>query len=315
MRFVLCEAHRAAERLVMEHPFKVGGRYRNRLGEYEVVAIQEPYMTIRYLRGKTMEVDAELQARIWRNIQAENRIAPERKRTASKPRPKRRTVHFAGLEEGDFKDNVTGTHWRARDALGGLLAQHTSALCGCSFESHAIYRRPEVHIVRPEWYDTRFKSRKAKFVLELDTNRARYGFYVERTNDPMDSSWDWLRFERAVSVDEALRDTVEKAMEERDLEWIVEVWPEGASDPLTTYVRGKRDIFEWNMPDAVKELPRSEFLAQINRLVCNHWLALYLGSRMTKDDAIAAGPELADQVAQTYRRLWPLYKASANPAR
>lgn len=54
------------------HPFKVGQRYQNRDGDYEVVSITEPTMVIRYVNGYTLESLITLQARIWENMQEED---------------------------------------------------------------------------------------------------------------------------------------------------------------------------------------------------------------------------------------------------
>jgi hypothetical protein len=54
------------------HPFKVGKRYRNRNGEYQVISINDPNMVIRYLDGRTIESQIVLQARIWENIQGDD---------------------------------------------------------------------------------------------------------------------------------------------------------------------------------------------------------------------------------------------------
>jgi hypothetical protein len=51
------------------HPFKIGKHYRNRDGEYQVIQINEPNMTIRYQDGRTLLSSIDLQRRIWENIQ------------------------------------------------------------------------------------------------------------------------------------------------------------------------------------------------------------------------------------------------------
>lgn len=51
------------------HPFIVGQQYQNRDGEYQVIQINEPNMTIRFLDGRTVQSSIVLQARIWENIQ------------------------------------------------------------------------------------------------------------------------------------------------------------------------------------------------------------------------------------------------------
>jgi hypothetical protein len=52
------------------HPFHVGGLYANRNGEYEVVDIAPPKMTVRYHDGGTLVADIAILARIWENLQA-----------------------------------------------------------------------------------------------------------------------------------------------------------------------------------------------------------------------------------------------------
>ena len=59
------------------HCFKVGRRYRNRKGEYEVIAIKPPRMVIRYSDGEVFEATLAIQERIWRNIQAELELGSE----------------------------------------------------------------------------------------------------------------------------------------------------------------------------------------------------------------------------------------------
>lgn len=51
--------------------FEVGGRYRNRRGEYEVLSIDHPVMQIRYDNGDIASVDVVTQRRIYSNIQEE----------------------------------------------------------------------------------------------------------------------------------------------------------------------------------------------------------------------------------------------------
>lgn len=51
--------------------FEVNGVYRNRVGQYEVLAINGPKMKVRYEDGNEAELNVNIQARIWENILAE----------------------------------------------------------------------------------------------------------------------------------------------------------------------------------------------------------------------------------------------------
>jgi hypothetical protein len=65
------------------HPFQVGETYANRLGNYEVLEIAPPRMTVRYEDGRLWVGDIEILARIWGNLQLPEEV-PE-------PRPRQRT--------------------------------------------------------------------------------------------------------------------------------------------------------------------------------------------------------------------------------
>jgi hypothetical protein len=48
--------------------FEVGGHYSNRIGDYTVLEISEPRMTVQYADGSTAELSIHIQRRIWENI-------------------------------------------------------------------------------------------------------------------------------------------------------------------------------------------------------------------------------------------------------
>ena len=57
--------------------FLIGGRYRNRIGEYEVLDIQGNHLRVRYDDGREDTLDARIQARIIENMRLETqRISP-----------------------------------------------------------------------------------------------------------------------------------------------------------------------------------------------------------------------------------------------
>ena len=71
----------------MDHPFEIGKEYRNRNGTYEVLAIQEPKMAIRYEDGRKALVTIATQARIWQAMKDEAALAVQQ--AASQTRPKK----------------------------------------------------------------------------------------------------------------------------------------------------------------------------------------------------------------------------------
>jgi hypothetical protein len=76
------------------HPFRVGGLYANRNGEYEVVDIAPPKMTVRYHDGGMLVADIAILARIWENLQAPPEV-PEPRPRATRSTAARSTARSA----------------------------------------------------------------------------------------------------------------------------------------------------------------------------------------------------------------------------
>jgi len=60
-----------------DHPFEVGGRYRNEKGDYEVLAVESERMQIRFDDGTEQSVKIAIQARIWERMQEKTIPPPE----------------------------------------------------------------------------------------------------------------------------------------------------------------------------------------------------------------------------------------------
>ncbi len=60
------------------HPFEVGGRYRNRIGDYVVTAINGESMTARYDDGREQVLNVATQTHIWQSILDEELVIARR---------------------------------------------------------------------------------------------------------------------------------------------------------------------------------------------------------------------------------------------
>jgi len=295
----------------MKGIFQVGAKYRNRHGEYEIVSLDGPKMVIRYSNGSVLETTVELQTRIWQNIQAEERKKSQVQTTGSGSHRRRqgdqRGIEFQGFRDHDFQRGVAGTSWRARTGLGGMLAQRMSDTTRYFFQSYAIYRRAEVHVAQPTYYDTETKWQKAKFVLELDSKCARYGFYIEKNDGPMDDTWHWSTLLACLESDLELQREVEAEMKRLGLRWEVYFWPE---DGLAARIKATPDGLTWGWQDELEEISWSGFVKKLRDIEIEKWCDLYLCTDIGKDEAIAASIHLVDKVTEVYRALLPLYEAS-----
>lgn len=294
----------------MKRSFEIGGKYRNRLGEYEVVELKGDRMVIRYVDGTIQENSAKLQARILQNMQAEVQLRQARKeRQARSRRQPQRAGQALCLHEVDFQEGVQGTSWRARSGLGGLLAQQMSELTRRDFQSYAVPRRPQVHVVQPERYDTGKRTREAKFILELDARRARYGFRVEKNSAQMDDSWDWKALLNALEGNEKLWQLMGAVMRSMGLRW--QVCGEDSSNPDVLVIPSNGGLLWHSLDEKEHEtLSWPDFIANLEGMERDEWCNLDLCVELDKEEAIAKGPELVKEVVEVYRALLPLYDAS-----
>lgn len=107
----------------IDHAFRVGERYENRKGVFEVLALDGTNMTIRWDTGEQAISPIELQAKILRNIERERAEAVPK--SGYRP-PRSYGELFTGLHPEDFSEDVTGhalegpqAAWRSSDASTG----------------------------------------------------------------------------------------------------------------------------------------------------------------------------------------------------
>jgi hypothetical protein len=210
------------------------------------------------------------------------------------------------LEDHDFQEGCGGTCWRARSNLGGRLAQRMTDSTSHFFQSYAIYRRSEVHIVQPEHFDEAKKLQQAKFIFALNATSAWFGFYIEKNSGPMDKSWRWPTMIAALASDAHLREEVEGAMRQHDLHWHAYVWDQGR---LSRELEASADGLLWEQAEQPPEvISWYDFVRRLDGV--EEWVDLFLTARLSKEQAMGTGASLADPVIAVFRALLPLYQAS-----
>jgi hypothetical protein len=301
----------------MAQLFEIGGKYRNRKGEYEVISMEDLDMVIRYADGTLLDTPIVDQARICRNIRVEE-ARKQVKTSPVKAKPRKRQVPInsssVGLVEDDFKKGVAATSWRRRTELAGSIAQQISDLSSRWFQSYAIYRQAMVHIAEPRFYNSEPKWHLAKFVFELNPDSARYGFYIERNKGEMDVTWHWPKFISAIETDSALQRAIHSAMGRLDLSWRVS---EGENEGLTAeVVAGPDGSLAWKSAhsDSAEGISWLDFAGRLREVAPDRAYDLFLIASFPKDAAIAEGSQLAGRAAEVCAALLPLYDASTGNA-
>lgn len=93
--------------------FEVNGTYANRKGSYRVLNINAPKMTVRYEDGTTAELNMNIQARIWDNIQSEEEVQ-QATREARERRKKTGTHFYIKSISLEAEEDLTLPGWRER---------------------------------------------------------------------------------------------------------------------------------------------------------------------------------------------------------
>lgn len=95
--------------------FEVDGNYANRKGNYTVLSIDDPMMTVRYEDGTTAELRISIQERIWENIVAEKEYATRRSSTKSRRRSSPTGVkHYIKVVNVQPGEELTFPGWEER---------------------------------------------------------------------------------------------------------------------------------------------------------------------------------------------------------
>ena len=181
--------------------FKVGHKYENMKGLYEVISISGDSMIISWENGERTSTPIDLQRKIIQRIQQEKQERDTDRIQGQTKEPKHQNkegtskygAKFKGFKESDFKKNVTETNWRSRSCLGGAVTERLSS-DKFNFNSWAVSRMPAIH-----WADVKHRGRddillQAKFFAQVDENYLYYGFYIERSDNPTDVKNDWNTF-------------------------------------------------------------------------------------------------------------------------
>jgi hypothetical protein len=92
--------------------FEVNETYANRKGNYTVLSVDAPRMTVRYEDGTTAELNMNIQARIWENIQSEQEA--RRAIRAARERRENGAAHYIKSLSMEAEEDLTLPGWRER---------------------------------------------------------------------------------------------------------------------------------------------------------------------------------------------------------
>jgi hypothetical protein len=309
----------------MSHPFEVGKRYRNRVGEYVVQAIEGDRMTIRYTNGQTLVTSAQIQNRIWENIQFERqmeleeekqRLAREERKAArqraARARRERAKPTFDGFQESDFEAKKRGIAWSTRKELGRVLSHALSERTKGSFGHWIVPRKSGVHVGRKDRYSTETRETNAALFVSVDEEGVSYGFSVGKPDGKPRVKWPWTLLVAASTEAESVRKAFYSAMKEHDL--TLDVYAMEVSYGRVAQVTVKGSGFHWRQEGAEQEVTqkmnRVELADYLKSLAPRKRCALYVYKQMAPKAALKAGAGVANEMTTVFEALVPIYDVS-----
>lgn len=309
----------------MSHPFEEGKTYRNRIGEYVVEWIKGDKMKIRYVEGGTLETDVNIQARIWENIQFEQRMAhvEERRRQAKEARTaarrrsgrSRRTrtpPEFDGFEPGDFDFEGRGIAWSGRRDLGRVLAYNLTQRAKGVYDHWIVPYQSQVHVAQKDHYDRDNRELNAAFFASTSEDGASYGLHVGKPSGKAKAAWPWSKLMDALGEEVALRESLRSVMNEHDL-WLV-VYATDVSHEQVARITVENGSFVWQHEDeeqeVVREMTGKQVADYLHDLAPGKRSDLYLGKWIATKQAVKAGSDIAKEILAVCESLLPLYEAA-----
>ena len=259
-------------------------------------------MRIRWDTGEEANASVARQAKILANMDRELTEAAAKKRGAV---PRAFGEFFRGLQPGDFADDVTGTHWRSREQLGGAVTKLLDVKE--PYNSWSIYGRPEIHWASVARYRQNHASLQTKFFARANAAEILIGLYVERSDKASDNQDDWLKFAAWIA-------------QPKHAAWLHETLRSSGS-VITNPYRDWSDLsfygtmtpteagYSWSRPGARDVgVPLDQLGRVLSELSTEHWLNLVLGRSIAKDSAVAEGERIAATIADLFNTLLPVYE-------
>jgi hypothetical protein len=309
----------------VSHPFKVGKLYRNRVGEYEVKAIEGDQITIKYVGGATLTTNVGILARIWENVQFEDQLArdEERRQLAKearqaarrrKARAKRELAKpkFGGFVESDFEAKKRGIAWASRKQLGAVLAYELSQRLPGDFGFWIVPRKSEVHIARKDRFDAGNRDNNAGFFVAVDDEGVKLGFYAGKPGGKIKAGWPWPALLGAFVDDDKTRRALRAAMKAHKLSMDVYAMDVAFGQVGQILLQDRGFLYQHETADQelTKRMNWQALVDYLQSVAPNKRCVLYLRKHLLVGDALGVGADRAAQILGLFQALMPVYDAS-----
>jgi hypothetical protein len=159
--------------------FDVGETYSNRIGNYTVLEISEPTMTVRYEDGTTAELNMRIQKRIWENILAEEEAKKGRKTRSKRKKGRINTRFYIKPISLIAAEELAVPDWQERvDATGKYeqILQQGDRLIFYAIESGSFFAVATITggsfepKKKDPFYDEKAERQMRFFPVDIDTH-------------------------------------------------------------------------------------------------------------------------------------------------
>ena len=284
-----------------KYPFQVGERYENRKGLFTVLSIEGDRLAIRWDTGEEATTSVNLQAKVLRNMERELLAGATKKGYLA---PRSYGELFRGLRAEDFTGDVTGTHWRSREQLGGAVTRMLTV--SEPFDSWSIYKRAEVHwasVARRKLVHSLFQT---KYFVRIDTEVLLHGLYFERSDDRNQNQDDWRKFLAWTGDAENCR-------------WLHRVILQTGAAFTNPYPEQPGQCFYGQLvalengcfrheADSASEFDAPALSGFLENLRSDLWLNLVISRAIPRDDAVARGAGIGSAIGGFFNALLPIYE-------
>ncbi len=289
--------------------FVVGETYENEKGLFEVLSIERDAMVIKWESGESIETTVSFQRRIQERRRWERQMK-EKKAAASKSKARRATGRragsaFDGFHPEDFKKTISRTPWRSRSQFGGAVTSRMQS-SRLKFNSWAAKRRNEVHWADSSHWKNKVVDYPAKFFARADQETLAWGFYVERPEAGRKASPDWEAFLQWLRDDD-------------NDDWLRGVAREQGLVIYDAHQRSFSGILnpqddKWVANEGPADAEQGRLAAIIDTWPADSWIDLMIAKRISREEAIERGQDVAADVAVFFGLLFPLYEAATSSA-
>ena len=283
--------------------FKIGEEHENMKGAFKVLAVSRDAIRICWESGEEATTTVALQNRIIERMRHQLALMRGKKGGKSKKtQPPAYLGKFEGLKEHDFSEDGTGATWRLCDSLGGAVAVRLNP-GKFDITSWPRYGLSEIYWADPNHRQYSDDRPQPKFFARLDEDCLHCGLSIGRSNEATSGKDDWSAFIEWLR--EAENESWLKKIASEHHFSVYDIEEEGAFAG-TIMPAGEK----WCLSNEGREQEIESLADFLSSLTDNTRVDLQIAKIVDKDKVVPRGVEIADDIAQLFEVLMPVYEAS-----